>query len=53
MGGHFNYTESGKNAVVVTPAMEAGLSHTAWTIADMVRLLEPKSILDGLSLVAA
>ena len=32
----------------VTPAMEAGLTHSVWTIEDMVKLMEPKSILDGL-----
>ncbi len=32
----------------VTPAMEAGLSNHVWTIEEMVSLLEPKSILDGL-----
>lgn len=36
----------------VTPAMEAGLTSSVWTIADMVKLLEPKSILDGLSQAA-
>jgi hypothetical protein len=28
--------------------MEAGLTHSVWTIEDMVKLMEPKSILDGL-----
>ena len=32
----------------VTPAMEAGLAHTVWTIEDVVGLMEPESILDGL-----
>jgi hypothetical protein len=32
----------------VTPAMEAGLANGDWTIEDMVKLMEPKSILDGL-----
>jgi hypothetical protein len=32
--------------------MEAGLAHTAWTIGDMVKLLERKSILDGISQAA-
>jgi IS1 family transposase len=32
----------------VTPAMEAGLAHTIWTIEDMVKLMAPKSILEGL-----
>jgi len=33
----------------VTPAMEAGLVHDQWMIEDLVRLMEPKSILDGLA----
>jgi hypothetical protein len=32
----------------VTPAMEAGLAHRAWMIEELVKLMEPKSILDGL-----
>ena len=32
--------------------MEAGLAHTVWTIEDMVRFMEPKSILDGLKQAA-
>jgi hypothetical protein len=32
----------------VTPGMEAGLASTIWTIEDMVDLMEPKSILNGL-----
>jgi hypothetical protein len=32
--------------------MEAGLAHTVWTIEDLVKLMEPKSILDGLSQAA-
>ncbi len=32
----------------VTPAMEAGLAHHVWSIEELVGLLEPKSILDGL-----
>lgn len=36
----------------VTPAMQCGLAHTVWSIEDMVRLMEPKSILDGLKRVA-
>ena len=34
--------------VRVTPAMEAGLADHIWTIEDLVKLAEPKSILDGL-----
>jgi IS1 family transposase len=37
----------------VTPSMEAGLTDHVWRIEDMVNLLEPKSILDGLDLTAA
>jgi IS1 family transposase len=36
----------------VTPAMEAHLADHVWTIEEMVGLLEPKSILDGLKQTA-
>ena len=36
----------------VTPAMEAGLTNHVWKIEEIVALLEPKSILDGLRRVA-
>ncbi len=36
----------------VTPAMEAGLTAHVWKIEYMVKLLEPKSILDGLGMSA-
>jgi hypothetical protein len=36
----------------VTPAMEAGLTSHVRTIEEVVNLLEPKSILDGLKQVA-
>ena len=36
----------------VTPAMEAGLATNQWMIEDLVALMEPKSILDGLHQVA-
>jgi hypothetical protein len=36
----------------VTPAMEAGLAHHVWTIEELVKLMEPKSILDGLKMTA-
>jgi Na+/alanine symporter len=32
----------------VTPAMEAGLTNHTWTVEEIVALLEPKSILDGI-----
>jgi len=32
----------------VTPAMEAGVANHAWTLEEIVALLEPKSILDGI-----
>jgi hypothetical protein len=32
----------------VTPPMEAGITDHVWTIEEMVRLLETRSILDGL-----
>jgi hypothetical protein len=37
----------------VTPAMEAGLAHHVWNIEELVGLMEPKSILDGLIRTAA
>jgi IS1 family transposase len=36
----------------VTPAMEAGLAHHVWTIEELVKLMEPKSILEGLKQTA-
>jgi hypothetical protein len=36
----------------VTPAMEAGLASERWIIEDLVRLMESKSILDGLARIA-
>jgi hypothetical protein len=36
----------------VTPAMEAGLANHVWEIEELVALLEPKSILDGLTYTA-
>jgi hypothetical protein len=36
----------------VTPAMEAGLVSEQWMIEDLVSLMEPKSILDGLNQAA-
>ncbi len=36
----------------VTPAMEAGLSNHVWTIEEMVKLLDGRSILHGLTMVA-
>ena len=36
----------------VTPAMEAGVAHHVWKIEELVGLMKPKSILDGLTLVA-
>jgi hypothetical protein len=32
----------------VTPAMEAGLANHVWSIEELIKLMEPKSILDGL-----
>lgn len=34
--------------LLVTPAMEAGISDHAWSIQEVVKLLELRSILDGL-----
>ena len=36
----------------VTPAMEAGLVSYVWTIEELVGLMEPKSILDGLKRIS-
>lgn len=36
----------------VTPAMEAGLADHVWEVAELVKLMEPKSILDGLKQTA-
>jgi hypothetical protein len=36
----------------VTPTMEAGISNHIWSIEEMVSLMEPKSILDGLKVAA-
>jgi hypothetical protein len=36
----------------VTPAMEAGIADHVWTVEEMVALMEPKSILDGLQRAA-
>jgi hypothetical protein len=32
----------------VTPAMETGIADHVWSVAELVRRMEPKSILDGL-----
>jgi hypothetical protein len=34
------------------PAMEAGLANQVWKIEDMVKMMEPKSILEGLTQTA-
>jgi hypothetical protein len=36
----------------VTPAMEPCISDHVWEIEELVMLMEPKSILDGLSITA-
>lgn len=36
----------------VTPAMEAGISDHIWTVEELVKLMEPKSILDGILRIA-
>jgi hypothetical protein len=43
----YNYCRA-HQTLRVTTAMEAGLAHTIWTIENMVKLMEPKSFLDGL-----
>jgi len=47
---HYNYCRV-HQTLRVTPAMEAGISDHVWSIEELVQLLEPKSILDGLSRV--
>ena len=44
---YYNYCRV-HQSLGVTPAMEAGLAHSVWSIQDMVKLMEPKSLLDGL-----
>jgi hypothetical protein len=47
----YNYCRMQKT-LRVTPAMEAGLAHHVWTIEELVKLMEPKSILEGLEQTA-
>jgi hypothetical protein len=48
---YYNYVR--RHATLrVSLAMEAGLSDHLWTVEDLVRLMEPKSILDGLAQTA-
>lgn len=44
---YYNFSRVHKT-LRVTPAMEAGLSDHIWSILEIVELMEPKSILDGL-----
>jgi IS1 family transposase len=44
---HYNFCRIHKK-LRVTPAMEAGLSTHIWEIEELVALMEPKSILDGI-----
>jgi IS1 family transposase len=44
---YYNYCRV-HSTLRVTPAMEAGLASEQWMIEDLVALLEPKSILEGL-----
>ncbi len=37
----------------VTPAIETGIANHVWSVEEMVSLMEPKSILDGLKQTAA
>jgi IS1 family transposase len=48
---HYNFCRV-HTTLRVTPAMQAGLSGHVWSIEELVKLLEPKSILDGLTQVA-
>ncbi len=45
---HYNFYRVHKT-LRVTPAMEAGLTGHIWEVEELVRLMEPKSILDGLN----
>jgi IS1 family transposase len=47
---HFMYYNFARvhQSLRVTPAMEAGISNHIWSVEEIVALLEPKSILDGL-----
>lgn len=48
---HFMYYNFARihQTLRVTPAMQAGVAHHAWTVDEIVALLEPKSMLDGIS----
>jgi IS1 family transposase len=44
---HYNFCRVHKT-LRVTPAMEAGISDHVWSVEELVSIMEPKSILDGL-----
>jgi hypothetical protein len=44
---HYNFSRI-HSTLRVTPAMEAGIADRVWTVEELVKLMEPKSILDGL-----
>jgi IS1 family transposase len=44
---HYNFCRI-HQTLRVTPAMEAGIANHVWSIEELVKLMEPKSILDGL-----
>jgi IS1 family transposase len=44
---HYNFCRI-HSTLRVTPAMEAGIADRAWSIEELVSLLDPKSILEGL-----
>jgi hypothetical protein len=48
---YYNYCRIHK-PLRVTPAMEARLASHIWEVGELVRLMEPKSIMDGLSQTA-
>ena len=48
---HYNFCRV-HQTLRVTPAMEAGVSNHVWTVEEMVKLLDGRSILYGLTMVA-
>ncbi len=48
---YYNYCRV-HQTIRVTPAMEAGIADHVWTIEDLVKLMESRSILDGLLLAS-
>jgi hypothetical protein len=44
---HYNFCRV-HQTLRVTPAMEAGIANHVWSIEELVKLMEPKSLLEGL-----